>query len=177
MRALRYGFSIMSPKSSGPPSAGPEKTGRPDDPITEDLKAALRLLDNLIYASGRTKQDLDRTLGVSRGHVSRVLAGDTRLTYETILRILEILGLDRSLFFDTLNRKRRPAQGGYFRRREDRTDEIWRSRGLGEVPPAEQLEPRRGHSDLDLRILEAVRFVLAERGLELADGEPPREED
>lgn len=167
----------MSPEPSGPPTSGSEKADRTDDLIKEDLKAALRLLDNLIYASGRTKQDLDRALGVSRGYVSRVLAGETRLTYETILRILEILGLDRSLFFDTLNRKRRPAQGGYFRRRDDRTDEIWRRRGLGEVPPAEHLEPRREHSDLDMRILEAVRFVLADRGLDLADGEPPRERE
>lgn len=163
----------MSPEPSdrsGPPGSEP-------DPIKDDLKAALRLLDNLIYASGRTKQDLDRALGVSRGYVSRVLSGETRLTYETILRILEVLGLERSLFFDTLNRKRRPAQGGFFRRREDRTDEIWRRRGYGEVPPAEQMGTRSGHSDLDLRILEAVRFVLAERGLDLADGEPPADED
>jgi transcriptional regulator with XRE-family HTH domain len=168
----------MSSKRSAPSEDSPETAARPDDPIQGDVKAALRLLDNLAYAKGLTKQDLDRALGATRGYASRVLSGETRLTYEAILRILEVLGLDPSLFFDTLHRKRRPAPAGSFRQREDRTDEIWRRRGLGEVPLAEQLEPRRReHSALDLRILEAVRFVLAERGLDLADGEPPRDDD
>lgn len=170
----------MSSKRSKPPADIPEGEGegQADDPIKADVQAALRLLDSLIYASGLTKQDLDKAVGASRGFISRILAGDTRLTYETLLRILAVLGIERTLFFDTLHRKHRPAPGGYFRQREDRTDEIWRRRGFGEVPFAQALEPRRrDHTDLDLRILEAVRHVLAERGFGLADGEPPRDDD
>jgi transcriptional regulator with XRE-family HTH domain len=170
----------MTPKHTDSPAGSPEgeATAGADDPFQADVKAALRLLDNLVYAKGLTKQDLDRALHATRGYSSRVLSGETRLTYETILRILDVLGLDPTLFFDTLHHKRQPAPAGYLRRREDRTDDIWRRRGLGEVPRAEQLEPRRReHSDLDLRILEAVRLVLVERGLDLADGEPPTREE
>jgi hypothetical protein len=126
----------------------------------EDVTAALKLLDNLIYASGRTKQDLDRKLGFSRGYLSRVLAGETRLTYELMLVVVDELGMDRAAFFNLLHQKRparREAPAGW-------ADDAWQQLGYGEAPPAgTTVEPVRPPAPLDLRILEAVRQVLAQQ--------------
>ena len=127
-------------------------------------KAARTLLRSLIEARGYNLQDLDAKLHFRRGYVSRLLHGRTRLTYGQILEILELIGVDPSLYFSTLHPYRRASES------QPLTFEDLRAI-LGRILPADQLEPLEEHRlessppdlGLEARISATVNALVRDR--------------
>jgi len=63
-----------------------------------EVRRALKLLEALIKAHGRTKKALDQKLRKGPGYISQVLTGRLELKYRHILEILGALELDPGLF-------------------------------------------------------------------------------
>lgn len=129
------------------------------------LDAARQFLRRLIQAQGITLQDLDKRLGFTRGYVSRLLHGETHLTYQHILQILEAIEIDPSVYFATLHPQRRQRREPEALHIEELRELVHR---LHRILPAAG-EPDRpvaappSEEDVETRIQEAVRTVLAER--------------
>jgi len=138
--------------------------------LDERVEAARKLLEKLIDATGWTRQELDEKLGLSHGYLSRLLTGNTKLTYRHILLILDAIELEPGFFFGTLHPRSRPRWESLLY--QEVADELER-RGHGErAAPAAPAAPPRAADEQNRRILEAVAVVLAERG---PGGRPPGE--
>jgi hypothetical protein len=137
-----------------------------NDPEHEDeLDAARRLLRHLIRVQEVNLQDLDKRFGYTRGYVSRLLHGDTRLTYQHVLQILKAIDVEPALYFSTLHPQRQLRRQAEAERIEELRTLIGR---LGRLLPiageVEVLAPTpSADEDIDTRIQEAVRTVLARR--------------
>jgi transcriptional regulator with XRE-family HTH domain len=132
-----------------------------DEPNGAELAAALDFLRRLIAARRMSLGDLDDKLGHARGYVSRLLQGNTRLTYDQILSILKGIDVEPAFFFSTLHPLRKPlpaAASGRLELAELRAliQQLRRSLPeIGDTPPPTG-------DDLESRILAAVQEVLAE---------------
>ena len=138
--------------------SSPEESGR-------RLDAARQFLRRLIQAQGITLQDLDKRLGFTRGYVSRLLHGETRLTYQHILEILEAIDIDPSIYFSTLHPQRQHRREPEALRIEELRELVSQLHRI--LPAAEEsipaLAPPASEEDVEARIQDAVREVLAER--------------
>ena len=130
-----------------------------------EIDVARRLLRRLIQTQGVNLQDLDKQFGYTRGYVSRLLHGATRLNYQHILRILRAIDVDPSLYFATLHPVRpvrRPAEAKRLEELRSLVDRLGRL--LPSAAEIEILSPTpSADEDIETRIDEAVRTVLARR--------------
>lgn len=69
------------------------------DPADQEVARLRELLRNAIRLSGVTNRKIERTLEMSQGSLSRLLAGGIELKVKHILKIVEILGLPPGHFF------------------------------------------------------------------------------
>jgi transcriptional regulator with XRE-family HTH domain len=125
----------------------------------DDIEAARLLLRRLIRAQGLTLQEIDAKLQYARGYLSRIVNGETRLTYQHILDILRAIDVPPSLYFTTLHppAPRPSAEQPLLQELRAVLDRLLPSL----PPPANPPEPLPTISDDDLqaRIDAAVRAV------------------
>jgi transcriptional regulator with XRE-family HTH domain len=129
--------------------------------------AALRdLLRRLIHAKGFSLQELDARFGYSRGYLSRLLKGETALTFRHVFMLLDALDLSRNEFFSVMY----PPPPRYREREDSPREAIERlirrlDRYFPGGPDDENPEPPPVLPDtpeaLEERIVEAVRKALA----------------
>lgn len=65
-----------------------------------DVERVLRLLTMLVAGSGRTRTSLERALGLSSGHLAKILNGTSSLRVGQLLAMLGTLGVRPSEFFE-----------------------------------------------------------------------------
>jgi transcriptional regulator with XRE-family HTH domain len=92
----------------------PVEEGRGASGEEQELATIRDLLRRLIQAKGFTLQDLDAQFGYSRGYMSRLLKGETALTFHHVFMLLDALEFSRNDFFSVMY----PAPPPY-RERED----------------------------------------------------------
>lgn len=131
--------------------------------MDEKVAAARLLLERLILARGWTRQDVDRKLGLGDGYTSRLLAGGFKLTYAHMLQILEAIGVEPELYFQTLHGNRRRSPQALLI--EDLRAAL-AAVGGAKAPPARQEEPARDEvAELEERMLQAIEHLYRQQGL------------
>jgi transcriptional regulator with XRE-family HTH domain len=140
--------------------------------IDDEVRRATKLLETVMQASGLTRKDLDQKLGAGPGYVSQVLTGRMELKFRHILAILRVLGVEPSVYFQTLYPENRPSSDAVvmeeFLRR-------FQKLGFGAQPapaPGPPLDPR----ELENIIQSAVRAALAAPPSSSPIGEGPEGE-
>jgi transcriptional regulator with XRE-family HTH domain len=68
--------------------------------VQADVERVLRLLTMLVAGSGRTRSSLERALGLSSGHLAKILNGNSSLRVGQLLALLGTLGVRPSEFFE-----------------------------------------------------------------------------
>lgn len=68
--------------------------------VQADVERVLRLLTMLVAGSGRTRTSLERALGLSSGHLAKILNGTSSLRVGQLLALLGTLGVRPSEFFE-----------------------------------------------------------------------------
>jgi transcriptional regulator with XRE-family HTH domain len=163
--------------AAGAPDEPESGAGDSKDSAAEAVKRLRKILNALIHSSGRSRRDIDRALGVTRGYTSRVLAGETQITYERTLQIAEVLGFPyANMSFLLHGPPRLPL--GLWRRWVDATEP--RGRRLGNVPTSEQQmppPPPYTNKEWEMVLLSIGLGVMAAEGIveeeEPDEGSPP----
>jgi transcriptional regulator with XRE-family HTH domain len=68
--------------------------------VQADVERVLRLLTMLVAGSGRTRSSLERALGLSSGHLAKILNGNSSLRVGQLLAMLGTLGVRPGEFFE-----------------------------------------------------------------------------
>ena len=114
------------------------------------LRVAMRILDV-------SNREVEKSLGLSYGYLSRLFSGSIELKVEHILQILDVLGLTPSEFF----------QLAYPRRPSPPSESASRLRsileGLGPLPPEERPAPKEMTAEeLETVVSKVLRKILNE---------------
>jgi transcriptional regulator with XRE-family HTH domain len=70
-----------------------------DDRYDEEVRRLTEVLATVVRIAGRTRQSLERELGLSSGYLSKILSGTVDLRARHILAIAAAAGLDPAIFF------------------------------------------------------------------------------
>jgi transcriptional regulator with XRE-family HTH domain len=130
-------------------------SGAMDDRYDEEVRRLTEVLATVVRIAGRTRQSLERELGLSSGYLSKILSGTVDLRARHVFAIAEAAGIDPASFFSLAYPPHEPE--GDVKRL------IANARAaLGQRPNAEEL----ADADFDDRVRHALARLL---GLE----EPP----
>lgn len=64
-----------------------------------EVQRLLEVLATVVRVAGRSRQSLERQIGLSSGYLSKILGGTVELRVEHILMIVEAIGLSPGDFF------------------------------------------------------------------------------
>jgi transcriptional regulator with XRE-family HTH domain len=78
--------------------------------VEEQLQRVREMLTALIRVSPYTQTEIERQLGLGRGHLSQRLRGKARLDLRLVLSILELIEEEPCEFFNVALPPRRPGR-------------------------------------------------------------------
>lgn len=128
----------------------------------EEVKRLLELLDEAIRRSGRSRREIERTLGLGQGYLGSLFSGRIALKVWHVFVLGRELGLEPlTLFYDAAPPKD-PAS------LLERLEAGYRRAGSPPIPPA---PPSMSREEIEELIKKTLREELA-RLVTLAGGEP-----